>query len=129
MAIKSFCTPVKLMACVATIPGPGAACLRKNRYPPTLIAATISKLNNPFMTQLYASTYLVRRWPSRMCGSGQPLPWIVSDHPSRWNGCVSETVAVGRQVNFQSQPQRDELDLPLISTLRSTYRASLTLSQ
>ena len=28
MAIKSFCTPVVLMACVTTIPGPGEACFR-----------------------------------------------------------------------------------------------------
>lgn len=97
MATRSFCTPVKLMACVATIPGPGAACFKKNRYPPTLIAATISKLINPFMTQLYAGAYSVRRWQSRMCGSGQPLAWIVSDHPIKWEGCVSERVAVGRK--------------------------------
>src|SRR3984893_8897845 len=57
MPIRSFCTPVVLMACVATIPGPGEAYFRKKRYMPTAIAAVIIKLINPFMRGLSYANY------------------------------------------------------------------------
>src|SRR5665213_2926491 len=72
MATRSFCTPVKVMAWVATIPGAGTACFKKYRYKPTPITAVNSMPMSPklFMVKLYAHDYFARPQARMVCSFG-----------------------------------------------------------
>src|SRR5712675_1921565 len=75
MEIKSFFTPVTSMACVATIPGSGAACFRKYRYAPMPITAVTSRLSTPVMLlipKLYAHAKSVEECLGQVCSSVHP---------------------------------------------------------